>query len=111
MIISSRDVISLEGQGSTTSHPRRCSSPASCSVGISRSNRSAFDNLGAGSAGATSAPSDSDFLLQPRDQLVRLDRVNFPAAWRWVNCIGPRASRKLRVTCRVQEVEELVHLT
>ena len=94
--------------GSTTSQPRRCSSPASCSAGIRRSSCSALDSR------SPVQPAPRGLVrrrLQSSDQLV---------------CLGPRElarSLALRephrsagipealVTRRVQQLQQLVHLT
>ena len=79
--------------GSTTSQPRRCSSPASCSAGSRRRSCSALDSRSSVPAGGSAMA--SDVACSRSISSSASARVNLPAAWRCVNRIGPRASRKL----------------
>ena len=79
--------------GATTSQPRRCSSPASSSGGSRRRSCSALDSRSSVSAGGSAMA--SDVACSRSISSSASARVNLPAAWRCVNRIGPRASRKL----------------
>ena len=75
--------------GSTTSQPRRCSSPASCSAGMRRSSCSALESRTPGSAGCPGTSSEAACSRAMNSSASA--SVNLPAAWRCVNRIGPRA--------------------
>ena len=79
-------------QGSTAVHPRRRSSPASCSDDNSSNSWSWVDLRHAGGAAGAFPPDSASWscVMKP----AASSRENLPPAWRCVNPIGPLASRK-----------------
>jgi len=91
--VRSRERLSCDGgYGSTTVQPRRRSSTARCSEAMSRSTCSRGYRRHVGTS--TDFPASDSGSRSRSKRTSASVRVNFPAAWRCVKPIGPRASRK-----------------